>query len=166
MTDTANDHMTAEEYCQHQADSMSEAEIHKAVINYADRLAGKYPALALLFHPPNGGKMPPGSAGKMKGMGMRRGVPDLLLPVPTWKNHESGERTRFAYSGLALELKSSDGYLRSEQAWWLRRLKEEGWAVSVARSVAGAIDVLEAYLDGGHEEEDLPLGRAEAPDHV
>ena len=45
-------HMTAEEYRQ-QTDS--EADIHKAVVEWAGRQAGAEPALELLFHPPNGG---------------------------------------------------------------------------------------------------------------
>jgi hypothetical protein len=159
----ANQTMTAAEFRQQQAESMSEEAIHKAVVDYADRLAFERPELQLLFHPPNGGKMPRGSAGKLKGMGMRKGVPDLLLPYASQKSKWTDADR---YSGLALELKSADGYLRSEQAWWLRQLKKQGWAVAVARSIGGAIHILNSYLDGEHREKDLPLDRAEPPPHA
>ena len=165
MTDTANDRMTPEEYRKQQAKSMSEEAIHKAVIDYADRLSFQRPELQLLFHPPNGGKMPQGSAGKLKGMGMRKGVPDLLLPVPQLGGFDAAAE-RIEYTGLALELKSADGYLRPEQAWWLRALKAQDWAVVVARSVEDAIHILESYLDGEHEEQQLPLDRAKPPPHA
>jgi len=162
MTDSANESMTAAEFRQQHAESMSEEAIHKAVIDYADRLSFQRPEFQLLFHPPNGGKMPQGSAGKLKGMGMRKGVPDLILPVlaeaKMWDH-------RF-FSGLALELKSADGHLRPEQAWWLYHLQKNGWAVAVARSVGGAIGILGSYLDGEHHQQDLPLNRAKPPTHV
>ncbi len=167
MSDTENQSITPEELRQRQAEAMSEEAIHKSVVESADQLAqiGKRPDLSLLFHPPNGGKMPAGSAGKLKGMGMRKGVPDLLLPVGRLGGIDAAAE-RIEYAGLALELKSADGYLRPTQAWWLKQLKKRDWAIAVARSVEGAIEVLERYLEGGHEEQDLPLGRAEPPDHV
>ena len=162
MTDTANEKMSAEEFRQQQAESMSEEAIHKAVVDYADRLALDRPELQLLFHPPNGGKMPQGGAGKLKGMGMRKGVPDLLLPWPA----DAKTCGRQVFLGLALEHKSADGYLRPEQAWWLRQLKEQGWAVAVARSVGDAIGILGKYLYGKHREQELSLDRAEPPPHA
>ena len=77
MPELENDHMTAEEYRQ-QTDS--EADIHKAVVEWADRQAKARPELALLFHPPNGGSRHIAEATKLKAMGVRKGVPDLLLP--------------------------------------------------------------------------------------
>jgi len=99
----------------------SEEEIHKALIEWAGYKEAEMPALRLLHHVPNGGKMPPGSAGKLKGMGMKRGVPDLVLPVP-----------RGSYHGLYLELKSPSGRVRATQRWWLQALAEEGYGVEVA----------------------------------
>lgn len=167
MSEHANETMTAAEFREEQAESMSEEAIHKAVIDYADRLhrMGQRPGLRLLFHVPNGGRMPKGSAGKMKGFGQRKGVPDLILPIQRISGHDSPHE-RIRYGGLCLELKSANGYLRPEQAWWLKRLREQCYAVAVARSVEEAIACLTDYLDGEHEPQDLPLDRAEAPDHV
>jgi hypothetical protein len=157
MTDTANDRMTAEEY---RAEHQSEEDIHKAVVDWADQQAATEPALELLFHPANGGKMPKGAAGKMVGFGLRQGVPDLLLP------HVMPDANGGASWGLALELKSPNGRLRDNQKWWLRRLLEQGWAIGVAWSFAEAHHMIQRYLDGEHEPQGLDLSGAEPPRHV
>ena len=41
-----------------------------------------YPDLELLYHVPNGGSRNKAEASKLKRMGVRAGVPDLVLPVP------------------------------------------------------------------------------------
>jgi len=111
--------------------------------------------LALLFHVPNGGSRHGAEAKKLQEMGVRQGVPDLLLPVP------EGDAC-----GLALELKSPSGRLRGTQAWWLQRLQEQGWAVAVAWSFSEARHVLREYLAGTMPSQRLDLTIAEAPGHV
>jgi len=162
MSNTANDRISAAEYReQHQ----SEEDIHKAVVEWADRQAQTEPALDLLFHVPNGGSRHVAEATKLKEMGTRQGVPDLLLPVRRLVEDESAVgMTR--YSGLALELKSPKGRLRPTQGWWLRRLQDQGWAVAVAWTFGEAKAILEGYLAGEHEpQETLDLTIAEAPSH-
>jgi hypothetical protein len=163
MTDTANESMTAEEY---RADCQTEEDIHKAVVEWADRQAATEPALELLFHVPNGGSRHGAEAQKLKEMGTRQGVPDLLLPVGRLGGHDAAFE-RIEYAGLALELKSPSGRLRDSQKWWLRRLREQGWAVGVAWSFAEAHHIIQRYLDGEHEpQENLELSIAEPPRHV
>ena len=157
MTNTANETLTAEEYRNRQ---MSEEAIHKAVVDWADRQAATEPALELLFHPANGGKMPKGAAGKMVGFGLRQGVPDLLLP------YAMPDASGGASLGLALELKSPSGRLRPSQEWWLARLREQGWAVAMAWSLDRAIYVIQRYLSGEHVPGGLDLSGAEPPRHV
>jgi len=147
-----NNHMTAAEY---RSETQSEEDIHKAVVEWADRQAAAEPALHLLFHVPNGGSRHIAEATKLKAMGTRQGVPDLLLPVP-----------RADKSGLALELKSPSGRLQPTQAWWLKRLKEQGWAIAVAWTFSEARHILRSYLDGEEIEQRLDLSIAEAPGHV
>ena len=162
MTDTANDRMTADEY---RAECQTEEDIHKAVVDWADRQAQAEPALELLFHSPNGGSRHPAEAEKLRQFGVRQGYPDLTLPVRTLLEDESPVgMTR--YSGLALELKSPSGRLRPSQKWWIGRLQAEGWAVAVAWSIDEAIRVIQRYLDGAHEPQDLDLSGAEPPRHV
>lgn len=91
----------------------------------------------------------------LKQMGTRQGVPDLLLPVP-----------RADKSGLALELKSPSGRFRPTQAWWLRQLQEQGWAVAVAWTFSEARHVLLEYLGCTMPNQRLDLTIAEAPGHV
>jgi len=157
-----NESMTAAEY---REQAQSEADIHKAVVEWADRQAGAEPALELLFHVPNGGSRHIAEATKLKAMGTRQGVPDLLLPVPRLGGHDAACE-RIEYNGLALELKSPSGRLRPAQAWWLKRLEEQGWAIAVAWRFSEARYILRSYLDGEHIGLRLDLTIAEAPGHV
>ena len=160
--DTANETLSAEEY---RSRHMSEEAIHKAVVDWADRQAAAEPALQMLFHVPNGGSRHVAEAEKLRQMGTRQGVPDLLLPVSRLGGHDAACE-RIEYSGLALELKSPSGRLRGTQAWWLKRLKEQGWAVAVAWTVEDAIAVLSGYLDREMPEQQLDFAIAEDPRHV
>jgi len=162
MTDTANESMTAAEYREQAA---SEEEIHQGVIQWADQHSAVLPELNLLFHSPNGGSRHVAEATKLKRMGTRQGVPDLLLPAPVNRVTDDGVEL-VAYFGLALELKSADGRLRPKQKWWLKRFRENGWAVGVAYSFSEAITILTDYLDGFYEGQEIDLSGAEPPDHV
>jgi len=157
MTDPANETLTAEEY---RTRHMSEEAIHKAVVDWADRQAATEPALELLFHVPNGGSRHDAEAQKLRQMGTRQGLPDLLLP------HAMPDANGGASWGLALALKSPSGRLRDNQKWWLRRLKGQGWAVAVAYGFDEARYIIERYLDGEHEPQGLDLSGAEPPRHV
>jgi hypothetical protein len=160
MSNSANDRMTADEY---RTRHMSEEAIHKAVVDWTDRQAATEPALELLFHVPNGGSRHPAEAKKLRQMGTRQGVPDLLLPYAAQKSKwMDADR----YNGLALELKSSSGRLRDKQKWWIGRLREQGWAIGVAWSIDEAIHVIQRYLDGEHDPQALDLSGAEPPRHV
>ena len=166
MNDIANDHMTADEY---RAEQQTEEDIHRAVVDWADRQAQAEPALELLFHVPNGGSRHPAEANKLRQMGTRQGLVDLSLPVrrPGAGGALAKEPEGYVqYSGLALELKSPSGRLRDSQKWWIGRLKEQGWAVAVAYGFDEAVRVIQRYLDGEHEPQGLDLSGAEPPRHV
>jgi len=163
--DTANKSMSTEEY---RADRQTEEDIHKAVIEWADRQSVTKPALELLFHVPNGGSRHGAEAKKLKEMGTRQGVPDLLLPYPMWCEKKDGVDL-IKYLGIALELKSSGGRLRAEQAWWLRRFQSKGWAIAVERSFDAAKATIEEYLEGQYyagAPGNLDLSIARPPRHV
>jgi hypothetical protein len=96
-------------------------------------------------------------------MGTRQGVPDLLLPII---RDAPDMPDLYQFFGLALELKSPSGRLRDKQKWWLGRLLEQGWAIGVAWSFAEAHHMIQRYLDGEHEPQDLDLSGAEPPRHV
>jgi hypothetical protein len=116
---------------------LSEDYIQKTVI----RETAKHPILReLLFHIPNGGYRHPIEAKKLKLMGVKKGVSDLFLPALT-KN----------YPGLWLELKTETGTLKPEQENWLIKMRENGYAAEVTRSVEESIDLLLSYLDNQYK---------------
>lgn len=51
-------------------------------VEWIDLMLPLYPVLEWIIHVPNGGKLPRGLAGKLKAMGVKKGVPDILLPLP------------------------------------------------------------------------------------
>ena len=106
-----------------------------AVFQWAARMEGRWPALALLHHSPNGGKRDAREAAKLKRMGVKPGVPDLMLPV-----------AREGYIGLAIEMKVWPKQPTDLQAAWLRELQREGWRCRVCYSATAAIDILQAYV--------------------
>jgi len=74
-------------------------------------------------------------AKKLLAEGMRKGVPDLILPVP-----------RPPYCGLAIEMKAPKGVLKPEQRWWRDALTALGWAYQLCRSAEQAIQTYRSYL--------------------
>ena len=126
-----------------------------ALFDWAERLQGRIPALAWLFHVPNGGARAKqtrrGKGGqvvtfspeaqRLKASGVKPGVPDVLLLAP-----------RQGYAGLVIEMKAEDGRVRPEQRAWLEHLAEEGYKVLVCRSWAAAAHQICLYLGVTPEE--------------
>jgi VRR-NUC domain len=113
-----------------------EEDLHRLCFQLVQALDQRHPILAYLMHVPNGGARSKGEAGKLKAMGVRKGVPDFLLP-----------RARGRWSGLALELKSPDGRLSQDQIFWLQGLQAEGYLVSLCRTIDDFEKLLMAYLN-------------------
>jgi hypothetical protein len=75
----------------------------------------------------NGGHRHIATAARLKRLGVKRGVPDII--VPTMR--------------IAIELKrKSGGHLSEDQKQWLSLLEMAGWKVCVARGAAEAISFL------------------------
>ena len=68
-------------------------------------------------------------------MGMRKGVPDLCLPVPM-----------HGYHGLFIEMKAAGGRLSNEQKGWLKALETFGYRAVVCKGWKAARDELEGYM--------------------
>lgn len=98
----------------------------------------KYPLLEWMFHSPNGGGRSKAESGILKAMGVKPGVPDFILPFPS----EGG------YQGLAIELKSEIGRLSDDQRAWLRHAYQQGWCVSVVRTLEQHMDVVKEFMNG------------------
>lgn len=100
----------------------------------------EFPHLAKrLFHVANGGKRTRLERHLMVKQGVRRGVPDLVLPVP-----KSG------FHGLYVEMKAAKPHsapVTDEQNDWIDFLREQGYCAEVARGGAQAMDIIRRYLD-------------------
>ena len=116
-----------------------EDEMQAALLDWAGTMLkiGKYPELETLFHVPNEGKRTASYGHKLKEMGMKRGVPDLVLPV-----------ARGGYGGLYIELKKPDGKVSEFQRQFIRNLRKWGQCAGVCRSWTDASQVIEKYLKG------------------
>lgn len=113
----------------------SETEEQMQLIQWAEYQTGRYPELAMLYHVPNEGKRSTGEGGKLKKMGLKKGVPDLVLPVP-----------RGGYAGMYLEMKVPGGRATSDQKYWLEKLKGQGYYTAVCYGGKEAAEQLEKYM--------------------
>jgi hypothetical protein len=99
----------------------------------------RLPAVAaLIYHVPNGGHRHKLVAIKLKGQGVRAGVPDLVLPM-----------ARGGYFGLYLEFKATapnDAAVSASQHAWIRRLNDQGYLAIVCRGHFDAMEQIRAYL--------------------
>jgi hypothetical protein len=105
---------------------------------WARKEEGARPELGLLFAVPNGGRRDAATGARMKAEGVKRGVPDVWLPV-----------AREGYHGLVIELKAdATGRPTPEQVVWLRRLAMEGYKALLCVGADEARSVIVAYLEG------------------
>lgn len=113
-----------------------EAQEQKALFEWAEWAKGKYPALALLYHIPNGGSRNPIEAHNLKAQGVRPGVPDICLPVPN-----------AFHTALYIELKRrKGGRVSDEQRGWIAALNRVGNLAVVCKGWEEARDVILEYL--------------------
>lgn len=114
-----------------------EADMQVALVGLLDGMTDRYPELKLLFavNPNLWNKVGKAAAGRMKAMGLRKGPPDLWLPV-----------RREGYVGLVLELKSRGEQPTAEQELWLDRLHEQGWLAMWADELNTAVNLVVGYL--------------------
>lgn len=98
----------------------SEAAEQIALFQWIDLVTPREPRLAYALHVPNGELRERAVAGRLKAMGVRPGVPDILILVPSRR-----------FVGLAIELKTDRGVASIEQVTWVERLRDVGWAAVV-----------------------------------
>ena len=117
----------------------AEENLHRSCFEWVTLNRARHPLLAWLIHIPNGGRRPRGEAGKLKALGVKKGVPDFVLPFPS---------PNARWSGFAVELKSPTGRLSQEQQDWLAKMVSHGWMTGVARNLDEFIDLVGRYLRG------------------
>ena len=95
------------------------------------------PELGLLYAIPNGGKRAIKTAVALKKQGVKRGVPDMCLPVP-----------RGGFNGLYIELKRvKGGTVSDEQREWIAALNTQGYKAIICHGAEEAIEQIRGYLD-------------------
>lgn len=114
---------------------ISEHAEQAALFRWARLAEGKYPKLRLLHAIPNGGARHIVTAVRLKTEGVKRGVPDIFLPV-----------ARAHYHGIYIELKSSMGRPSKEQLAWIVALKAEAYCAEICYGWDEARKILEEYL--------------------
>ena len=113
-----------------------EDEEQTALIAWAEYNKSMRPELKLLLHIPNGGQRRKSEAARFKAMGVKRGVPDLFLPV-----------AKGGFHGLWIELKRQHGGIVSaEQEGWITQLRMMGYKAEVCRGWEAAAEVITSYL--------------------
>lgn len=100
------------------------------------------PDLRWLHHSPNGGKRDAFTGAQMRALGVKRGFPDLILPVRVTDANGVGG----ICPGLIIEMKSAIGKLSPEQKEWKEHFEAQGWTFAVARSAQEARTQLCLYL--------------------
>lgn len=119
---------------------MTEAQHQKAVFDWSrqPRIRSKYPELALLFHIKNETKEGATQVAIDRAQGVKKGVPDLFLPV-----------ARGSYHGLFIEMKTDKGRTSTAQDWWIDNLRKQFYYCVVCHGWESAVETLEEYLNHG-----------------
>lgn len=112
---------------------MTEKDDQEKIFEYA-----KYrPDLKLMYHPANEGRRTVQHTMALLRMGMKPGVPDIVLPVARGKYH-----------GLYIELKAKGGRLSPDQREWQLSLLEEGYCAAVCYGFEQAKQTIDWYMKG------------------
>lgn len=134
------------------------------------RVSGQIPELQWAFHVPNGGHRHIKVAMALKSQGVKRGVPDILIPVPSTRLMDVATYARYIhhaalstlpahptlpYVGLALELKVGTNKQSTDQIEWQKRFQQSGWRAVVCYGWEAAAK--ESILYFGHSPEQFYL---------
>lgn len=114
-----------------------EAQEQATLFHWAELQSHKYPALRLMYHIPNGGSRNKLEAYHLQQQGVKAGVPDICLPVP------SG-----AYHGLYIEMKVGRNKPSPAQTAWLAALEAVGNKAVVCYGWQQAAETIKEYLGG------------------
>lgn len=116
-----------------------ERDEQEVLFDWADYAVCTHPELALMYHIPNEGRRSRHAGYKMQLQGMRKGVPDICLPVP-----------KGGYGALYIELKRKKGSKTSEeQRAWIDALNRAGNRAVVCKGFEEARDTIIEYLNEG-----------------
>jgi hypothetical protein len=116
----------------------TESQEQIAIFEWAAWAVNVAAEVSLLYAIPNGGLRTARTAGRLRKEGVKKGVPDLCLPIP-----------RGSFHGLYIELKRTKGGETSpEQRAWLEALAGQGYKAVICKGADKAIEEITNYLDG------------------
>jgi hypothetical protein len=114
---------------------VTEDDLQISCFQLIDLLRPQHPILEWVIHVPNGGKRHRGTAGRLKAMGVKKGVSDVLLPLPY-----------NGWAGWAIELKVGKNRTTDEQDDWLEALAAAGYYTAVCYTLEQFKLHLESFL--------------------
>jgi len=112
-----------------------EDDLQKEVKKYIE---AKYPTV-FFIHVPNGGKRSKAEAGIFKAMGVKAGIPDILI-------FDSGNDKYSHHKGLSIELKNRNGVVSDKQFECMEELTKRNWRCVVCWNMEEIILVLNNYF--------------------
>lgn len=116
----------------------SESAEQQHLFQWARMMSGAHPELALMYKITNEGRRNRANGARMVAEGMKKGVPDICLPV-----------ARAGHHGLYIELKRErNSRVTKEQLEWIEALMDQGYAAAVCRGCDEAIRLITDYLAG------------------
>ena len=114
----------------------TETSEQEAVFEWAALSSSRYPELRLMYHIPNEGKRSAQNGAQLQRIGLKKGVPDICLPVP-----------HGCYSALYIELKKdSKSKPTPEQKWFVDQLNRAGNCAIVCYGSEAAIEAIKKYI--------------------
>lgn len=117
-----------------------EAQHQRALFQWARLAEARAPELHWLYHVPNGEKRDARTGAILKAMGVKPGVCDVHLPVPS-------EYAGHPRVGLVIELKAPGGDKPTgTQREWLEHFARTGWATAVCYGWLEARKAICGYL--------------------
>lgn len=119
---------------------ISEDNLQISCFEWIELMRPSHPILEWIIHVPNGGKRPRGAAGKLKAMGVKPGVLDILLPLPY-----------NGWSGLAIELKVGSNKTTEQQDDWLEVLQASGYYTAVCYTLEAFMGHVSRFLSAASE---------------
>ncbi len=116
---------------------MEQSELNHQILlfNWANTHLAQYPELFLLNASLNGVRLAMREALKAKASGMKKGYPDIFLPV-----------ARNTYHGLFIEMKIGKNKPTIQQLQWHEKLIAQGYLVHVCYGFEEAKQVIINYL--------------------
>lgn len=116
--------------------------LHCACVEWFDY---QYPELkSLLFHPANEGKRDPQEGNKLRKMGMRKGVPDLVFCKPKVTN---GEEFYSVTCGIFIEFKYGAAKQTKDQKAFEELTLVNGYKYHVVRTLEDFQQIIKNHLE-------------------